>query len=292
MKTSSNPTVLLSVALAVSLWFVATWFEDDARWLPAEATQTNELALEAPRSDSALRVNTDALSCQQVEEELVADVASSQYCSTDEDCTLFDYGYPIQCMTSVSKQEITALRLAYRDYEQSCSYRVYYDCPSGNMERQAVCRNSRCEVELVTIDPLNVPAGVALEDLGLNDKPRLLVMNKMDLLGDDNATTARSMLPGIDEHPSVFISAAKKWNLESLLEEIEARLVDMDESLEEAAPGSTGLLAVFDLANVGSAVHLLTEDLGVADGDGFQLVGRAAGAELRGCSLTVEELGG
>ena len=36
--------------------------------------------------------------------------------------------------------------------------------------------------------------------------------------------------------------------------------------------------------------HLLTEDLGVADGDGFRLLGRAAGAELRGCSLVVEEL--
>ena len=67
-----------------------------------------------------------------------------------------------------------------------------------------------------------------LADLGLSDKPRLLVMNKMDLLGDDNDTTARALLPGIDEQPSVLISAAKKWNLESLLEEIEARLVDID----------------------------------------------------------------
>ena len=54
--------------------------------------------------------------------------------------------------------------------------------------------------------------------------------------------------------------------------------------------GSSGLLAVFDLANLGSAVHLLTEDLGVAEGEGFRLLGRAAGAELRGCSLVVEEL--
>lgn len=67
-----------------------------------------------------------------------------------------------------------------------------------------------------------------LADLGLSDKPRLLVMNKMDLLGDDNDRTARALLPGIDEQPSVLISAAKKWNLESLLEEIEARLVDID----------------------------------------------------------------
>jgi hypothetical protein len=61
-------------------------------------------------------------------------------------------------------------------------------------------------------------------------------------------------------------------------------------TLEESPPGTPGLLAIFDLANLGSAVHLLTEDLAVAEGDGFRLLGRAAGAELRGCSQVVEEL--
>ena len=61
-------------------------------------------------------------------------------------------------------------------------------------------------------------------------------------------------------------------------------------TLEEAPAGTPGLIAVFDLANLSSAVHLLTEDLGVRDGMGFRLLGRAAGAELRGCSLVVEEL--
>jgi len=67
------------------------------------------------------------------------------------------------------------------------------------------------------------------------------------------------------------------------------RILD-PETLEESPKGQIGLVCVFDLANLGSAVHLLTEDLGVAEGDGFRLQGRAAGAELRGCSLTVEEL--
>ena len=62
------------------------------------------------------------------------------------------------------------------------------------------------------------------------------------------------------------------------------------ETLAEHPPASPGLIAVFDLANVGSVAHLLTEDLGVAEGEGFRLLGRAGGAELRGCSLTVEEL--
>ncbi|MEZ5333318.1 MAG: hypothetical protein R2991_15035 [Thermoanaerobaculia bacterium] len=63
-------------------------------------------------------------------------------------------------------------------------------------------------------------------------------------------------------------------------------------TLEELPAGETGLLAIFDLANVGSALHVLTEDLAVTDGDGFRLRGRAAGAQLRGCSLAAEELAG
>ncbi len=61
-------------------------------------------------------------------------------------------------------------------------------------------------------------------------------------------------------------------------------------SLAEATPGATGLLAVFDLGNVGSVLHLLTEDLARIEAGGFRLLGRASGAELRGCSLTAEEL--
>jgi hypothetical protein len=72
---------------------------------------------------------------------------------------------------------------------------------------------------------------------------------------------------------------------------VRVRILD-PETLEEAAAGTPGLIAVFDLANLGSAVHLLTEDLGVAEREGFRLLGRAAGAELRGCSLVVEELRG
>ena len=63
------------------------------------------------------------------------------------------------------------------------------------------------------------------------------------------------------------------------------------ETLAEQPAGEPGLLALFDLGNVGSAAHVLTEDLAAAaGGDGFRLLGRASQAELRGCSLTVEEL--
>jgi hypothetical protein len=61
-------------------------------------------------------------------------------------------------------------------------------------------------------------------------------------------------------------------------------------TLQEQPEGEEGMIALLDLANIGSALHLLTEDLGVADAEGFRLRGRAAGAGLRGCSLTAEEL--
>ena len=61
-------------------------------------------------------------------------------------------------------------------------------------------------------------------------------------------------------------------------------------SLADAAPGEPGLLCHFDLANAGSAACVLTEDMGVLVSGGFRLLGRAPGAEPRGCSLATEEL--
>jgi hypothetical protein len=53
----------------------------------------------------------------------------------------------------------------------------------------------------------------------------------------------------------------------------------------EVTEGESGLIRVCDLANVYSVMAIQTEDLGVRCGDGFALIGRAAQAEPRGCSL-------
>jgi hypothetical protein len=53
----------------------------------------------------------------------------------------------------------------------------------------------------------------------------------------------------------------------------------------EVAEGETGLIRIFDLANVFSVMAIQTEDLGIRRGDRFELIGRAALAEARGCSL-------
>ena len=57
------------------------------------------------------------------------------------------------------------------------------------------------------------------------------------------------------------------------------------ETGREVAEGETGLIRVFDLANVFSVAAIQTEDLGIRRGDGFELAGRAQLAEPRGCSL-------
>lgn len=57
---------------------------------------------------------------------------------------------------------------------------------------------------------------------------------------------------------------------------------------KEAAPGERGLIRIWDLANFWSVMCVQTEDLGVLRADGFEVLGRAAGAEVRGCSLGAE----
>jgi hypothetical protein len=57
------------------------------------------------------------------------------------------------------------------------------------------------------------------------------------------------------------------------------------ETGREVSEGETGLIRVYDLANVYSVMAIQTEDLGIRCGDDFVLTGRAAAAEPRGCSL-------
>jgi hypothetical protein len=60
------------------------------------------------------------------------------------------------------------------------------------------------------------------------------------------------------------------------------------ETLEPLRNDETGLLRHFDLANLFSVSALQTEDLARASADGFELLGRAAGATPRGCSIAMD----
>lgn len=53
--------------------------------------------------------------------------------------------------------------------------------------------------------------------------------------------------------------------------------------------GERGILVHYDLANFHSVLGVMTEDLGIAEKDGFYLLGRSEGAEAKGCSLAVEQ---
>ena len=61
------------------------------------------------------------------------------------------------------------------------------------------------------------------------------------------------------------------------------------ETGREVADGETGLIRVFDLANVFSVMAIQTEDLGIRRDEHFELIGRATSAEPRGCSLMAAE---
>ena len=62
------------------------------------------------------------------------------------------------------------------------------------------------------------------------------------------------------------------------------------ETLEELPPGEVGVLCHTDLANRASVCTILTEDLGVAVAGGFEVLGRVAGSQARGCSIAMDEL--
>jgi hypothetical protein len=69
---------------------------------------------------------------------------------------------------------------------------------------------------------------------------------------------------------------------------VRTQVVDA-ETLEPTAAGRTGVLRHFDLANMESVMAVQTDDLGVAGAGGFELIGRAAEAELRGCSIAMDQ---
>jgi phenylacetate-coenzyme A ligase PaaK-like adenylate-forming protein len=70
---------------------------------------------------------------------------------------------------------------------------------------------------------------------------------------------------------------------------LRTRAVD-PETMEPLPQGAVGILRHWDLANLNSVLALQTADLGVVEPGGIRVLGRARGAEARGCSLAVEEL--
>jgi hypothetical protein len=60
-------------------------------------------------------------------------------------------------------------------------------------------------------------------------------------------------------------------------------------TLEPVPSGEIGIARIIDLGNVDSAVAIQTQDRVRRVEGGIVLLGRAAGAPARGCSLSIEE---
>ena len=67
-----------------------------------------------------------------------------------------------------------------------------------------------------------------LQDLGLGEQPRVLVANKTDLLPSAGNGRPPESSWSLDAAGSVYVSAAKSWNLDQLLQKIEAKLMSVD----------------------------------------------------------------
>ncbi len=102
---------------------------------------------------------------------------------------------------------------------------------------------------------------------------------------------------GLTEHSTQFLDATLRNHLAGKVAPryktvppwARTRILD-PETLADVPPGEIGLLCHYDLANRASVLAVLTEDLGYALGEGFELLGRARGAEARGCSIAIDEL--
>jgi hypothetical protein len=80
--------------------------------------------------------------------------------------------------------------------------------------------------------------------------------------------------------PGPRLHAALPW--------VRSRDVD-PETLEPVPGGETGVLRHWDLANLPSVMAIQTADLGLVAPGGIRVLGRAQGAEARGCSHAMDQ---
>lgn len=117
--------------------------------------------------------------------------------------------------------------------------------------------------------------------LGLDPASCINEYGMTELLSQFYDSTLRDLQDGVADPMARRRKLGPPW----------VRTVVVDpESLEPAPDADTGILAHYDLANVDSVLAIQTEDLGRRREDGFELLGRSAGAPPRGCSLAMDLL--
>ncbi|MHB8146960.1 MAG: LuxE/PaaK family acyltransferase [Vulcanimicrobiaceae bacterium] len=143
---------------------------------------------------------------------------------------------------------------------------------------------------------LELPSGSRVMETG-GFKGRTRVVDRTDLYGGIRECFGLPLEAIVAEYSMTELSS-QYYDAPSMLAQttrvklgppwLRARVVGPDgTTLPE---GTVGALVHVDLANRSSCLAIATEDLAVAYGHGFILIGRERGAALRGCSLDAEEL--
>lgn len=115
---------------------------------------------------------------------------------------------------------------------------------------------------------LGVPAHRAVNLLGMTELPSQLYED--------------GLAAEFERRPALLGKRVPPWMRVQVLD---------PERLEPAPTGVPGLISCVDLANVERPLALLTEDMGVMEPDGsFHILGRASGADAKGCSISLDAL--
>jgi hypothetical protein len=150
-----------------------------------------------------------------------------------------------------------------------------FELPAGSrvMETGGYKSRSRslpkAELHSLITDWLGVPPSEVVCEYG---------MSELSSQCYDMGSAAR---PQVSDGPSHITPARRIFHFPPWAR---AQIISPETGLE-VSEGETGLIRVFDLANVFSVLAIQTEDLGIRCGGGFELIGRAEFTEPRGCSL-------
>jgi hypothetical protein len=142
----------------------------------------------------------------------------------------------------------------------------------------------KAELYALYTDLLGIPHHHIINEYGMTEMASQFYDDVRDALSSSLFSLPSSLRPPLTPDtrlPTPRTKCPPPW--------VRTLVVD-PETLAPLPHGHTGVLRHFDLANLDSVMALQTADLGVASEHGFDILGRAAGAEARGCSLAVEEL--
>jgi hypothetical protein len=116
------------------------------------------------------------------------------------------------------------------------------------------------------------------------DVARLFAVSERAVVGEYGMTELTSQFweaTLVDERARHGVYVGPPW----------ARIVPVDPvTLEPVAPGEIGIARIEDLANVDSAFAIVTQDRVRTVEGGTELLGRAASAPPRGCSIALDEM--